>query len=743
MVILFHHLSLSDPLSCGYLAKIPFEKYRPPPSIWVRRFANSFRALFLPSRTSVKKYADRNCFGTRPQVRIHEEKKVRHSFMSKKGWFFFFLPLAPFCYVHTSPFSWRRRLNLGRYPQDIAYLLDDKHFLMGICGLNYLGVKVIDGVEKVMTYPELGGFEWISYRQAGERVNNVASGFARMGIQRGEPVAIFEDTRLEWTLASRACYCHAYVVFTVYANLGEDALVFALNQGEIRNMVTNASLLRMLAKIVPLVKSLRKVVYIGKADPKDLEALKSKGVEALNFDDVEADGKANPVAHEPPALDELACVMYTSGSTGNPKGVMINHRNLVAALGGMEKVLPIVESDVYLSFLPLAHIFAFICENVFLAAGATLGFGSPRTVAATGVRNCLGDIAELRPTILLGVPTIYERLKQGILAKVAKASPVAQLLFRTAYKAKLNALRVGSDTPLWNKIVFKKFQEGVGGRLRLIVSGSAPLSPDVHDFLRVAFGIPVMQGYGLTETSSSGCVQYPQDMSTARLGPPFPSMEVKLVDVPDMNYTSSDKPCPRGEIWLRGGPVSIGYYKEPEKTKESFHDGWFATGDIGISYPDGTFAIIDRKKNLIKPPHGEYIALEKLESVLRNSKFVETILVYVDSEHHHCIAALVPNREPILELAQKTASVKASKDDFAALCHDPEIQRLVLLDLQNVGRNLKLKSIETVRAIRLLPEQWTPQNFYLTAAMKLNRGYIVNQIRPMIDEMYANLHGAE
>ena len=595
-----------------------------------------------------------------------------------------------------------------------------------------------------MTYPELGHFEWITYKQAGERVNNFASGLARLGINRGEPVAIFEETRLEWTIASRACYCHSYVVFTVYANLGEDALVFALNQGEIRFMVTGAPLLRTLAKITKDVKSLKTIIYIGKADAKDIAALKEHGVEAISFESVEEAGKASPVPHEPPTLDDLACIMYTSGSTGNPKGVMINHRNLISALGGMQKVLIVNENDWYLSFLPLAHIFAFICENVFLAAGSTIGFGSPRTLAVTGVRNCLGDIAELRPTILLGVPTIFERLKQGILARISKAGPVSQFLFKTAYKAKLNAIRVGANTPLWNKIVFNKFQDGVGGRLRLIVSGSAPLSPDVHDFLRVCFGIPVMQGYGLTETSSSGAVQWPEDMNTARLGPPFPSMEIKLVDVPDMNYTSSNKPYPCGEIWLRGGPVSQGYYKEPEKTAEAFHNGWFATGDIGVSYPDGTFAIIDRKKNLIKPPHGEYIALEKLESVLRNSAYVESIIVYVDSEHHHCVAAVVPNRDPIFDLAKKTPSVPANiHEDFAALCAHPEIQRLVLLDLQTVGRNLKLKSIETVRAVRLLPEQWTPQNFYLTAAMKLNRAYIINQIRPLINEMYDHLAGQE
>lgn len=602
---------------------------------------------------------------------------------------------------------------------------------------------MVDGVEKVMTYPELGPYEYSTYKQAGERVDNFHSGLVSLGLKKGDFVAIFEDTRLEWTLAARACYCQSLVVFTVYANLGEDALIFALNQGEIGTMVTNASLLRTLLKVIGQVPALKRIVYIGVADKKDIAAFADKGITLISFEEVEKRGAERPAPHRPPTLDDLACIMYTSGSTGTPKGVMITHRNLVAALGGMEKVINVGFDDVYLSFLPLAHIFAYICENIFVAAGSTICFGSARTVSDAGVRNCKGDIGESRPTIFLGVPTIYDRLKQAILAKVSKGSPVAQLLFKTAYKAKLNALRQGTNTPIWNKLVFAKTMLAVGGRLRLMVSGSAPLSPDVHDFLRVCFNCDVLQGYGLTETCSSGAVQMPGDWSTARIGPPFPSTEIKLVDVPDMGYTSKDKPYPRGEIWMGGAPISSGYYKEPEKTKEAFFNGWFATGDIGIQYPDGTYAIIDRKKNLIKPPHGEYIALEKLESTYRNSKYVETVLVYVDSTHHHCICVVVPNRDPIFELAKNTPSVKASHDDFAALCADHEIQRLVLLDLQATGRNLKLKSIEFVRALRLMSEQWTPQNLFLTAAMKLNRNYVVSQVRPLIDEMYDQLAGQE
>lgn len=622
---------------------------------------------------SIQKHADLPCFGVRPIVKIHEEKKM------------------------------------------------------------------IDGEEKIMTFPELGPFQWITYRQAGERINNFASGLRNLGMKPQDKLAIFEDTRVEWTIASRASYCQSIVVFTVYANLGEDALVFALNQGEIEYMITNSTLLRLVAKISSPdgVKSLKHVIHVGPAEQKDIDLLKSKGITVHSFEAVEQLGKEKPVAHSPPSPKDLACIMYTSGSTGTPKGVQLTHANLGAALGGMERALEVRPDDVYLNYLPLAHIFAFVVEAVFLCHGASLGYGNPRTLAATGVRNCEGDIKECRPTLLIAVPTIYERLKQGVLSRISKAGPVSKTLFNIAFKAKLNALRRGSDTPLWNKIVFSKFLDNVGGRLRMMASGSAPLSPDVHDFLRVCFGVPVIQGYGLTETCSSGAVQSPTDMHTARIGAPFPSMEMKLVDVPDMGYTSNDKPYPRGEIWCRGGPVSIGYYKEPEKTAEAFVDGWFATGDIGVIYPDGSFAIIDRKKNLIKPPHGEYIALEKLESVYRNCAFVETILVFVDSYHHHCVCVVVPNREPLIEWATKNSSlVTAPVTDFAALCKDPAVLKHVLHELQHTGRILKLKSIEVVRALRLLPDQWTPQNLYLTAAMKLNRNYIITQVRPLIDEMY-------
>jgi long-chain acyl-CoA synthetase len=544
---------------------------------------------------------------------------------------------------------------------------------------------------------------------------------------------------LEWSLAARGAYSQSMTVFTVYANLGEEALVYALNQGSSKIVVANASTLKLMSKIVDQVKSLTTIIYVDGANDAEVAALKKKGTNLYSFSEVESLGAKNPQPVVAPKADDLACVMYTSGSTGMPKGVMIPHKAIIASATVLPGVgIEVSTDDSCLHYLPMAHIFAFTCESVFLLRGASLGYGSPRTLSNVGVRNCEGDIKELRPTILIAVPAVYEKIKHGVLNRINKSSPVVRTLFNLGFKAKLNAMRTGGTTPIWDRIVFNKLKDNVGGRLKYFVSGSAPLSADVQDFVRVCFGAPVLQGYGLTETCSAGCAQYKTDMNTGRVGGPWPSVEIKLVDCADMGYTHQDKPNPRGEIWIRGPSVSMGYYKDEAKTREAFtDDGWFMTGDIGAMFPDGTFAIIDRKKHLIKPPHGEYIALEKLESIYRNCSFIEALCVFVDAMHYDCVALAVPNRDILTEWAK--ANKIANADDYNALVQLPAVREHVLRELVNTGRKLGLKSIETVRAVRLYPEPWTPQNKFLTAAMKLNRPFVTTELKKDIEAMYKEL----
>jgi len=293
-------------------------------------------------------------------------------------------------------------------------------------------------------------------------------------------------------------------------------------------------------------------------------------------------------------------------------------------------------------------------------------------------------------------------------------------------------------------VVFNEIKKKLGiDKIKYLVTGSAPLSGEMQDFARVIFNCPLLQGYGLTETVSNGSVQRLDDWSIENIGPPLSSIEVKLVDVPDMGYTSNDKPYPRGEIWLRGPPITAGYFKNETQTVSAYFRSddseynWFASGDIGLWLDNGNLKIIDRKKNLIKPPHGEYIALEKLESAYRNCNVFDFILVYVDSQHYHCIALGVPNRDRALAWAKETSN--PNEKDFGKLCSDPAYIAHALNELKNTGRKLKLKSIETVRAVHLCAQEWTPQNNMLTAAMKLNRNEIVKAFKPQIDSMYESL----
>jgi len=254
------------------------------------------------------------------------------------------------------------------------------------------------------------------------------------------------------------------------------------------------------------------------------------------------------------------------------------------------------------------------------------------------------------------------------------------------------------------------------------------------------FGVPLIQGYGLTETNSAGTMQTLEDLSNEEIGVPLACSEWKLVDVPEMGYSSSANP-PTGEVWLRGSTITQGYFKDEKKTKEAyFPDGeysWFATGDVGQLQPNGALKIIDRKKNLIKPTHGEYIAIEKLESCFKTCPWLSFLMVYVDGSQFHCVLLGVPNR-PIVEKWAKENNVP-NADNWQKLCQEKQVRTKVLSEIMKTGNELKLRSIELIRNVYLLPDEWTPENEMLTAAMKLNRTFAVKKYKKEIDIMYQEL----
>jgi len=431
----------------------------------------------------------------------------------------------------------------------------------------YKEEKVVKGEKRTWEFPEYDSFNWCTYQQVLQRVNNFGSGLIHLGAKRGENIAIYLETRPEWHIASLGCFSQDIIVLTVYANLGIVPIVHAFNEGETRIVVTNASLLSTLIDFVDQLPTLKTIVYTDKLASQVEEKYKNKNIVLVPFEKLEEMGSENPLEARPAKSDQdLAVIMYTSGSTGMPKGVLISHQNALSTAEAAFHVLDIREEDIHLSYLPLAHNFAFMIDNAMFAKGATIGFGSPRSLLTAALRNCKGDLEELRPTLLFGVPIVYDKIKSGIEAKMKLSGTMKQWLFNYAYQIKKKALLQGLDTPLWNLLLFNRFYSLLGGRVRFILSGGAPISPACCEFLSVCFGVPVVQGYGLTETFSGSTVEETSniDLSAKSSGAPLPCCELRLVDVPEMNYSSKQSP-PHGEIWIRGNSVSKGYFKNPQK----------------------------------------------------------------------------------------------------------------------------------------------------------------------------------
>lgn len=330
-----------------------------------------------------------------------------------------------------------------------------------------------------------------------------------------------------------------------------------------------------------------------------------KKIKVVSMKDVMKQGSLEPCDFTPPSPSTLASICYTSGVTGDPKGVMLTHSNLVAMVAGaLSSEVNVLPTDVYISYLPLAHMFERFIVETLLASGAAIGFYGGE------ILNLLDDITTLQPTIFVSVPRVLNKLHDRLMASIQVSGGFYQNMFDAAYSSKQTTLKSRSTTQsfFWDKMVFSKIKAKLGGKIRFILSGSAPLSPEIHEFFKLTMSVPVLQGYGLTETAAAATCQNANDNDSGHVGPPLACCEIKLISVPEMEYYVSNDP-PQGEICIRGANVFAGYYKQPEKTMEVCdEDGWFHTGDIGQMRPDGSLLIIDRKKNIFKLSQGIYVS---------------------------------------------------------------------------------------------------------------------------------------
>ncbi|KAJ2000934.1 long-chain fatty acid-CoA ligase [Coemansia thaxteri] len=600
----------------------------------------------------------------------------------------------------------------------------------------------IENTTKQWSYFKLGEYKWMTYDQVYHYTKNLGAGFVKLGLQPKSRVLIYVPTSREWQLCAFGAFSQSMQVVTAYDTLGESGLLHAMNQAKVDLVFLKADQMPTLARIMDQIETVKHVVYyqdlygMPKGCEEAIEKVRTKfGVTSM--DELHDLGSSNPIELTLPDNQDIALVMYTSGSTGKPKGVLICHQGVMSVAGGIHEFIePFVElhHDVVLSYLPLSHVLAFFVDIYCIYSGLPIGYGTPRTLTDESVRECKGDIKELRPMVMMGVPQVWNTIRAGMLKQVDKSSWLVRKLFYSAVELK-NALR-GYNMPhnFMDSIVFKKTREATGGRLKFVITGGAPINRNVQKLMNAAL-CPMIQGFGLTEASGLVSVQLPNDTSFSNVGAPCPSVEMKLVDVPEAKYFAKNG---QGEIWVRGPSIFKGYLDNEELTKETMtEDGWLMTGDIGQWTLQGQLSIIDRKKNIVKLVSGEYIALEALEATYKNSLYIHNICVFADARMTQPCAIVNIDENQIAHMADdigvqynNPSEIAANKDFIAA----------VLADLQLVAKRNSLGKQETLAAIRVDAELWSPENDRLTPAMKLKRTDIRDFNQDKLDDMYTQLN---
>ncbi|NWI15302.1 ACSL4 ligase, partial [Crypturellus soui] len=589
----------------------------------------------------------------------------------------------------------------------------------------------------------LGTYKWLSYEEVNQKVNHLGSGLAALGLAPRSTVVIFCETRAEWMIAALACFKYNFPLVTLYATLGEEAVTYGLNECGASYLITSAELLESKLKTaLSQVSCLKHIIYVDKKTinkseyPENLEIHSMQTVEELG-----AKPEHLSVLPSRPVPTDLALVMYTSGSTGRPKGVMMMHKNLIAGMTGQcERIPGLGPKDTYIGYLPLAHVLELTAEISCVTYGCRIGYSSPLTLSDQSSKikkGSKGDCTVLKPTLMAAVPEIMDRIYKNVMSKVQEMNYIQRTLFKIGYDYKLEQIKRGYDAPLCNILLFKKVKALLGGNIRMMLSGGAPLSPQTQRFMNICFCCPVGQGYGLTETCGAGTITEVADYSTGRVGAPLICCEIKLRDWQEGGYTNRDKPNPRGEIIIGGPNVSMGYFKNEEKTSEDFSvdengQRWFSTGDIGEFHPDGCLQIIDRKKDLVKLQAGEYVSLGKVEAALKNCPLIDNICAYAKSDQSYVISFVVPNQKKLTALAEQ----KGITGTWVDICNNPIMEAEILREIKEVANKMKLERFEIPIKVRLSPEPWTPETGLVTDAFKLKRKELKNHYLNDIERMY-------
>ena len=557
-----------------------------------------------------------------------------------------------------------------------------------------------------------------------DRVRDVSLGLDALGVGRGDRVVIMSESRPEWLVADMAILTRGAITVPVYSTLTSAQAKYIVEDAGARlAFVSTRDQLEKLQRVrheLPMLEAIVSFETLEAASPTvvTIDAVAERGHARLMGEwGVGREFRDRAKQIRP---DDLATIIYTSGTTGPPKGVMLSHANLLSNVIAGHTVVTVNEEDVSLSFLPLSHSFERTVSYVYLAFGVTIVF-------AESIETVGRDLPIVRPTVMTAVPRVYEKFQARILEKGQALPQPRRTLFQWGVRVARARARAGAperrvgrilavESALADRLVFSKIRQSVGGRLRCLVSGSAPLAVDVAQFF-AGIGLPITEGYGLTETSPIVTANPMGKPRIGTVGPPIPGVDVRIAD--------------DGEVLVRGPNVMMGYYNKPDDTAAVLRDGWFHTGDVGTLDGDGYLTITDRKKDLLVTSGGKKIAPQPIEAVLKRSPLIAEAVVLGDRRRFAC-ALIVPN---FAGLERRLADLGRPPAERADLVRRDDV--VALYDEVIDALNRELSQFERIKKVRLLPREFTIESGELTPTLKVRRKAVEQNWRAAIDELYA------
>jgi long-chain acyl-CoA synthetase len=567
----------------------------------------------------------------------------------------------------------------------------------------------------------------LSSKEMFERVRDVSLGLRTLGVSSGDRVALIAESRPEWLLCDFAILAAGAVTVPIYPTLSAAQAQYILQDSGARLIIVSTRLqLEKTQEVRHLLPALEAVVCM---DPAAATA-GSSTASVLSLDDVERRGHARMTAEWGAAKefrdaaraigpDSLATIIYTSGTTGEPKGVMLTHANLVSNMRAAAAALEISQEDVALSFLPLSHAFERMVSFVYLFAGVTIVFAESFDTIAR-------DLLKVRPTVLTGVPRVYEKLHARIVETAQKAGGSKAAVFRWSVNAGLARARAvlrgrvagplaSLKAAVAERLVFSTVRERLGGRLRFVASGSAPLSDSVMEFF-YAVGVPIIEGYGLTETAPILTFNPLHQLRVGTVGRAIPGVELRIAD--------------DGEILARGPNVMRGYYKKPEATAAVLQNGWFHTGDIGRLDAEGYLTITDRKKDLLVTSGGKKIAPQPIEAILKRSPLVAEAVVLGD-RRKYAAALIVPELSALERRLKDLGRTSGTREELSTR---PDVLALYQEIVDALNR--ELSQFERIKRIALLPAEFSVESGELTPTLKVKRKVVEQRWHDRIEALY-------